>query len=162
MARTGTDRPSDGPGSAADLEQGGPPSSQPDAAAAGRGGRETTEILRTLVEDTQHLFEKHVELARQEMVEAVEARILAALAGATAAVAGLFALGFLAAAAAHALDLVMPSWASRLVVAGAFLVVVAIGAAIGRQRMKRPPFAPEATKKALKEDAEWAKARLKR
>jgi uncharacterized membrane protein YqjE len=144
------------------IETRGPGGVRPDAAAGGRAGRETQEIVRSILDDTQSLFEKHVELARQELVEAVEARIQALMAGALAGVAALFALGFLASAGAHALDLVMPAWGSRLVVAAVFLLVVAVGALVGRQRMSHPPFAPEATKDALKEDAEWARARLRR
>lgn len=124
--------------------------------------REPTEIVRSIVDETQMLFQKHLELAQQELVEAVEARIKGALAGAVAGVVSLFALGFLASAAAFALDNVMPPWGSRLIVGGAFLLLAAVGGLVAARKMSHPPMAPEETKRMLKEDAEWARAQLRR
>ncbi len=124
--------------------------------------REPAEIVRSIVDETQALFQKHLELARQEIVEAVDARIKGAIAGAAAGLFGLFALGFLASAAAFALDNVMPPWGSRLVVGGVFLLLTAIGGLVGSRKMSQPPMAPERTKKMLKEDAEWARTQIRR
>lgn len=132
------------------------------AATAAEAEREPLEIVRSLISDLQLLFQKHVELARQELLEALEARIKALAAGAVAGVMALFALGFLAAAVAFALDLMMPAWASRLIVAGGFLLITALAALFGRRRLSQPPMAPEATMQALKEDTEWARDRLGR
>jgi putative superfamily III holin-X len=124
--------------------------------------RSTVELLRSIATDSGTLVRKEMELARHEIVEAVSARIKAALAAATAGVLALMALGFFALAAATALDNVMRPWASRLVVGGAF-AVLAIGAlAFGALRAKRPPLAPEETKRTVKEDVEWARTQLKR
>jgi uncharacterized membrane protein YqjE len=122
----------------------------------------TLELLRSIATDSATLVRKEMELGRLEIVEAVSARIKAALAAAMAGVLALMALGFFGLTAAAALDNVMRPWASRLVVAGAF-TVVAIGAlAFGALRAKRPPLAPEETKRTVKEDVEWAKTQLKR
>jgi hypothetical protein len=81
---------------------------------------------------------------------------------AIAGVLGLFVIGFLGLAAAHALDLVMEPWASRLIVAGGLLLVAAIAGLVGLRVMKKRSIAPEETKRTVKEDVEWARAQLKR
>jgi hypothetical protein len=53
-------------------------------------------------------------------------------------------------------------WAARLIVAGGFLLLAGLAAAIGLLRAKRPPMKPELTVETVKEDIEWAKAQLKR
>ena len=56
----------------------------------------------------------------------------------------------------------MAAWAAFLIVAGVFLLL-ALGAVLfAKLRMKRPPMAPEETKRTVKEDVEWAKAQLRR
>lgn len=145
------------PASAADTSAEGEPVTAPETTSV----REPADILRSLVSEIQTLMEQHLELARTEIIAAIEARAKAMAAGVVAGVAGLFALGFLASALAHGLDLVMPAWASRLVVGGLFLLVVVIAGLFGKRKMERPPMAPEETKRTLKEDAEWARTRLR-
>ncbi|MDQ4130006.1 MAG: phage holin family protein [Actinomycetota bacterium] len=124
--------------------------------------REPVEIIRSLLDEVQLLFKKHVELARQELLEALEARLKAAGAGAAAGVLGLFALGFLASALAFGLDVFLPSWVARLIVAVLFAAAAAGAALFARKRLVEPPTAPEATIEALKDDKEWARSRLSR
>jgi uncharacterized membrane protein YqjE len=124
--------------------------------------KSTVELLRSIGTDSATLVRKEMELARHEIVEAVSARIKAALAAATAGVLALMALGFFALGAAAALDNVMRPWASRLVVGGAFAVMAMAALAFGALRAKRPPLAPEETKRTVKEDVEWARTQLKR
>jgi hypothetical protein len=126
------------------------------------GDRSTLQLLRSISGDTVTLVRKEVELARQEIVEALTARAKAAAALAAAGVMGLFILGFLGLAAAAALDNVVRPWASRLIVAGGFLLLAGGVAMFGVGRMKRPPMAPKETKRTVKEDVEWARAQLKR
>jgi membrane protein len=137
----------------------------------GNGGRirptdphdlSTVQLVGRVAADVGTLIRKEVELARQEVTEGVTARLKGAAAFGGAAVMGLFMLGFLAAAGAVALALVMPMWAALLIVAGVFLLS-ALGAALfGRARMKEPPIAPEKARANIKEDVEWAKAQLRR
>lgn len=124
--------------------------------------REPVEIIRDLLNETQLLFKKHLELARHELLEALEARLKAAAAGLAAGVLGLFALGFAASALAYGLDVFMPSWLARLLVAVIFGAATAAAALFARKRLVQPPTAPEATIEALKEDKEWARNRLNR
>lgn len=125
-------------------------------------GRSLVELVRSIAEDLGALVRKEIELARRELMEAIAARAKAVAAFAVAGLMGLFAMIFLALAAASALDIVLPAWASRLIVAGAFLLLAGAGAAFGLRRLKRPSLAPEETKRTIKEDVEWARAQLKR
>jgi hypothetical protein len=124
--------------------------------------RSTVDLVRSIAGDTSTLVKKQVELAKQEVVEGIAAKVKGAAAIAVAGVLGLFVIGFLGLAAAHALDLVMEPWASRLIVAGGFLLVAAIAGLVGLRVMKKRSIAPEETKRTVKEDVEWARAQLKR
>lgn len=117
------------------------------------------DLVRAITTDVATLVKKEVELARIEIVEAVNARLKAAGAIAFAGVLALFVLAFLGLAAANALDQVMEAWAARLVVAGGFLLV-AVVAVMFALRLMKSPVAPE-TKRTLQEDAEWARAQTK-
>jgi len=124
--------------------------------------RSMPELLRSIATDTSTLLRKEMELGRQEIVEAVTARLKAAGSMAAVGVLALFMLVFLALAAAVALDRVVPGWASRLIVAGGFLVLAVPVALFGLRRFRSPPMAPEETKRTVKEDVAWAKRQLKR
>ena len=126
------------------------------------GRRSTVELIRTIGLDLSTLAKKEVELARQEVMEGVMARAMAAGAFVAAGVFALFVVGFLGLAAAEALDGVMRPWASRLVVAVCYLLLAGIAVLFGKQRAKKPSLTPEETKRTVKEDVEWAKRQLKR
>src|SRR5439155_5351707 len=70
----------------------------------GKDPRSTMELVKDVAADTSSLVRKEVELAKEEVLEAITARVKAAGAMAAAGVFGLFMLGFLALAAAAALD----------------------------------------------------------
>ena len=120
------------------------------------------ELVRSIATDTSTLLRKEMELGKQEIVEAVTARLKAAGSLAAVGLLFMFMLIFLALAGAAALDLVLPSWASRLIVAGGFLILALPVALFGLRRLKRPSLAPEETKRTMKEDVQWAKQQLKR
>lgn len=124
--------------------------------------RSMGELLRSIGTETSTLIRKEIELGKQEVMESVTARLKAAGAGAAAAVMGLFALAFLGLAAASALDNWLRPWASRLIVAGVYLLIAAAAGMFALQRIKKPPIAPKQTVRTVKEDVEWAKAQLKR
>jgi uncharacterized membrane protein YqjE len=124
--------------------------------------RSTGEILRSIAAETSTLIRKEIELGKQELLEALTARLIAVGAAAVAAICGLFILAFLGLAAATALDNVLRPWASRLIVAGIYLVVAGAGGLVAVTKIKRPPMAPEETVRTVKEDVEWAKTQLKR
>ena len=124
--------------------------------------RSTVDLVRSIGTDASLLVRKEIELAKQEVKEATAARVIAIIALSVAGVLGLFALGFLLAAAAAGLDEVLQPWASRIVVAAVLLIVAGGGAAMGIQRLKNPPLTPVKTKETIKEDVEWARAALRR
>jgi hypothetical protein len=123
--------------------------------------RSTLDLVRDIAAESQTLVRKEVELAKQEVLGAVMARVVAAAALGAAGIFGFFVLLFGALAAAAALDLVLPAWAAALVVAGAFLLLAGPAALLGIRRMKAP-LKPEETVRTVKEDVEWARAQLKR
>jgi uncharacterized membrane protein YqjE len=124
--------------------------------------RSMGELLRSIGTETSTLIRKEIELGKQEVMESIMARLMAAAAGIVAAVMGLFVLAFLGLAAAAALDNWVRPWASRLIVAGVYLLIAAAAGLFAMQRIKKPPIAPEQTVRTVKEDVEWAKAQLKR
>lgn len=124
--------------------------------------RSTVDLVRSIGTDASLLVRKEIELAKQEVKEAAAARVMAIIALSIAGVLGLFALGFLLAAAAAGLDEALQPWASRLIVAAVLLLVAGGGAAMGIQRLKNPPLTPVKTKETIKEDVEWARAALRR
>jgi hypothetical protein len=78
---------------------------------------------------------------------------------AVGAVLALFALGFLAAAGAAALDLVLPTWASLAIVAGVF-VVLGVGLVLAGRASLRSAGGVEQTQATVKEDVRWAKQQI--
>jgi hypothetical protein len=124
--------------------------------------RSTIELVKDIAADTSSLVRKEVELAKQELVEAITARLKAAGAMAAAGVFGLFMLGFLALATAAALDVVFPAWLAALIVACGFALIAGPAILFGLRKMKAPPLAPEETVRTVKEDVEWARAQPKR
>jgi hypothetical protein len=146
---------------------GGPMGTAGNGPAPGRGEGDprelsTVQLVGRVAGDVGTLVRKEVELARQEVTEGITARIVGAAAFAGAAVMGLFLLGFLAAAGAAALALVLPTWAALLIVAGVFFLLTLAAALFGRARLKSPSIAPERAKENIREDVEWAKAQLRR
>jgi membrane protein len=117
------------------------------------------QLVTSIAGDTATLVRKEMELARQEVVESITGLIKGVAALAVAGIFGLFALGWLASTLAVALDNVLAPWASRLIVAGIFLLFAVAAVMFGRRKPK-PPL--EQTKRTIKEDVTWAKAQLKR
>jgi inner membrane protein YhjD len=122
----------------------------------------TVRLVGQVAGDVGTLVKKEVELARQEITEALMARVKAIAAFVVIGVIAMFIVGFLGAAGAAALAQVLPLWLSLLIVAGAFLLLAGIAAMFGITRLKKPPLKPEKTKQTIKEDMEWAKAQLRR
>src|SRR5918996_722216 len=121
----------------------------------------TGQLVGRMAGDVGLLIRKEVELARQEVTEGISAKLQGAAAFGAAAALGLFVLGFLLAAGAAALDLVMPLWAALLIMAGVVLVAAVAAAMFGRARL-RQPVSPKQAKRTMKEDVEWARAQLRR
>jgi|GEM_PF-890748 hypothetical protein len=117
-------------------------------------------VVTSAIDSTRTLVKKQVELVKIEMTEAVSVRAKGAGMMAGAAVMALYALGFVAAAGAVALALVLPAWAANLIVAAVFVAIAGALALIGRNAIKNAPTIPEQTQETLKEDARWARQQI--
>lgn len=126
------------------------------------GELSTVRLVGQVAGDVGTLVKKEVELARQEITEAVMARVKAIAAFVVIGVIALFIVGFLGAAGAAGLAQVVPLWLALLIVAGGFVLLAILAAVFGVARLKKPPLKPEKTQKTIKEDVEWAKAQLRR
>ena len=129
--------------------------------AGSPNGKGVPGLVRSIVADLAHLVNKQIELAKLELTDMVGARARAAGVFAAAGVLGLFVIGFLGLAGAAALDLVLPTWASLLIVAGVFAVLGVMALLVGKRSL-RSPAKPELTQQQLKEDVTWAREQLKR
>jgi hypothetical protein len=107
------------------------------------------------------LVRQHAELAKVESAEAASVRAQGAGMMAAAAVLALFALGFVAAAGAAGLAIVLPTWAAVLIVGAFFAVAAAVVALTGRKSIRTAPKV-ERTQQTLKEDVRWAKRQIAR
>jgi uncharacterized membrane protein YqjE len=125
------------------------------------GRRPLGAVVTSVIDGVRSLVRKEIELAKIEIAEAVSVRAKAVALMAIAGVLGLFALGFLAAGAAAALDLVLPRWAAELIVGGVFVLLMLVFLLAGRGAMKKAPT-PRKTQQTLKEDAAWAKQQIGR
>jgi membrane protein len=140
-----------------------PPEALPPAAPAStNGGRGTGPLLRSIAADISTLVSKQIELAKQEIGEMVGTRAKALSVFGTAAVLGLFVIGFLGMAGAEALDLVLPRWAAMLIMAAVFGALAAVAIVLARSWLRSSAAKPELTQESLKEDVRWAKQQLKR
>jgi uncharacterized membrane protein len=103
-----------------------------------------------------------VELARLELVEAAAPRAQGAGMFAAAGVVALYAVGFLAAAGAAGLAIVLPVWAAILIVAALLGAVAGVLAMTAKRSMQAAPTPGERTRETVREDARWAKRQIER
>jgi membrane protein implicated in regulation of membrane protease activity len=112
--------------------------------------------------DASHLAAKQVELAKLELSEMLGTRARAVGVIASAGVLGVFVLAFVGLAGAAALDIVLPRWASLLIVAAVFAILAIVAVSLGRRWLRSAEAKPELTQQQLKEDVSWAKRQLRR
>ena len=132
------------------------------ATGVGAERRPFGQIMASVVGGFGTLARKHVELAKIEAAEAVSVRGKGAGMMAGAAVVAMYAVGFLFAAGAAALALVVPVWAAILIVAVLMFLVAWILVMLGRRTIKSAPAPGERTQETLKENLAWAKQQIKR
>jgi hypothetical protein len=124
--------------------------------------RSLPELLRMLSNETTQLVKQELELAKAEVAQkGKQAGIGAGFLGG-AGVAGLLALGALTACLILLLDLVMPAWLAALIMAVVWGIVAAVLGLRGRDKVSQAaPPVPEQTVETLKEDAQWARTRMR-
>jgi len=124
------------------------------------GERPLGQIVASVVDGIKTLARQRAELARIDVSEAAEVR---AKGGGTLAAAGLvalYAIGFIAAAGAAALAIVLPVWLAILIVGATLFLVAAVLAAVGRRVMRTASKPGQRTIDTLREDVRWAKQRI--
>ncbi len=119
-------------------------------------------LVASIVGGFRTLATKHVELAKIEAGEAASVRGKGAGMMAGAAVVVMYAVGFIAAAGAAALALVLPVWAAILIVALVLFAVAGMLVMLGRRTIRSAPTPGERTRSTLKEDSLWAKQQIAR
>ena len=118
------------------------------------------DVLSDLFRDGSELIREEIELAKAEMRENVS-RLMKdgvgiAIGGAMALV-GLFAL---VAAAILVLGLVMPYWASALIVGGLFMIIGLIMVMANVRAMRNTGIAPTKTMETIREDARMVREKF--
>lgn len=133
-----------------------------ESAASGLGAerRPFGAVVASAVEGFRALARQHIELAKLEVTEAASVRAQGVGMIAAAAVVVMYAIGFVAAAGAAALALLLPAWAAILIVAVLLAVVAWVLVLVARRSFKTAPPAGELTRESLKEDARWAKRQI--
>jgi apolipoprotein N-acyltransferase len=105
---------------------------------------------KEVAEHASALARLELELAGLELKQKAGALGAGAVLAVSAALVGLYALGFLLATAAAALATVLDTWLALLIVGGALLIVAAIlgVVAIGRIKRGTPPVPEQAIREA--------------
>jgi hypothetical protein len=125
--------------------------------------RSIPELVKEITAQSAALARKEIELAEAEMmIKGKRAGLGAGMLGG-AGLLGLFGLGALTAAAILGLALVLPGWASALIVAGVYLGLAGIVALTGGVELRRAkPLPPTETAESVKDDVEWIRAHAER
>jgi uncharacterized membrane protein YqjE len=123
--------------------------------------RSFSEILQDILRNLQSIVRSEVRLAKAEVREEITKAKPAILLLAVAAVSGSFGALFLLLTIMFALALVLPAWASALIVAAVLCTVAALTLNAGQKQMGRVHPIPDKTITSMKETAEWARQQTK-
>ena len=129
---------------------------------AGADRRPLGTVVASAVDGLRTLARAHVDLAKIEVGEAASVRAKGAGMFGAAGVAAMYAVGFVAAAGAAALALVLPVWAAILIVGALLLLIAGALVVIARRALRTAPPPAERTRETLKEDARWARRQIAR
>ncbi|MEX1177258.1 MAG: phage holin family protein [Nitriliruptor sp.] len=124
---------------------------------SGADPRDTPEVVRSLVDNTQLLVKKEIELAKLEIKEIVTARVMAVAFLAIAGVLGLYLGAFALVTIAKALELVVAEWLAWLIVTGIVLLMVVVLLLLAKRKLQKPSNSPDTTKADVQETIELAK-----
>ncbi len=127
----------------------------------GDGQKSAGQLVKEVTEDLSTLVRKEIELAKQELGEAVGAKVKGGVLVAIAAFLGFFALIFAVLAIRDALLGTFAAWIADLVTAAILVVVGALGVLLAKRKLSTP-ISAEMTKQTIKEDVQWAKTLGKR
>ena len=123
--------------------------------------RSIKEIVQALQPQLQELVNKQVELAKAELVPVGQRAGIATGLLAAGAVFMLVFLIFLSLAGVYALSLVLPLWASALIVSGILLLIGGILAGSGANILRKLDPKPHGTIATLQQNIDWFKGQLR-
>jgi tetrahydromethanopterin S-methyltransferase subunit C len=126
--------------------------------------RETTpNSLEQLASDMSTLVRQELEFAKNELAEKARSAGVGAGMLSASAITGFITLACLSALLIIALSLLIPAWASALIVTAVWASVTAALVVLGKRKVQEAvPFVPEKTIENLKEDVAWAQSSAKR
>lgn len=123
--------------------------------------RSFAEVLQDITANVQDIVRLEVRLARTEVREEVGKAASAGTMLGVGAACGLFGVLFTLLAAVYGLALVLPLWASALIVGGVLVVTAAVTARIGLARWRSVDPVPDKTIRNVKEQIAWSKQQLR-
>jgi uncharacterized membrane protein YqjE len=124
----------------------------PHAPGADASELSTPQLLTRLSEQTSALVRAEMRLAQAEIRESAKHAGLGAGLFGGAGVFAWFGFGALVAAAILALDLVLPTWAAALIVAGALFGVAGVAALAGKKQVSEVAPPVQESAESLKHD----------
>jgi uncharacterized membrane protein YqjE len=130
-------------------------------ALVGPEERPFSEIVFDIVGHAQEIVRSEVRLAKVEIKQEATEAARASTMLVAGAVLGVIALGFLLWTAVYALALVIPLWASALIVAVVLAIVAGTLASAGWAKIRQVNPQPEKAKQEVEEDAQWLKQQTK-
>ncbi|MEJ7609138.1 MAG: phage holin family protein [Bryobacteraceae bacterium] len=128
-------------------------------AYSSRAERSTSDLVRDIIGNVQEMVRSEVRLAKAELREEVGKTVSGAKMLGIAAVAGIFALGFVLVALTLLLALVMPSWAATMIMGTVLAITAGVAFGKGQGQLKLPK--PEKTIENVKENVQWMKDQTK-
>lgn len=115
-------------------------------------------LVNDLTTQVPELIRSELRLAQAEMAQKGKQAGLGAGMFSVAGLLALYGVAALLAAAVAALSLVLPVWASALIVAGVLFAVAAVAALMGKKKVSAAtPAKPERAMEGLKDDIETVK-----
>ena len=123
--------------------------------------RSIKEIIDALRPQLQELVDKQLELARTELAPVGRQAGIAAGLLMTGAVFMLVFLIFLSLTGVYALNLLLPLWASALIVSGILLLIGGIMAGMGASMLRRLDPKPHRTIRPLQQNVNWLKGQFR-
>lgn len=118
--------------------------------------RSTSEVIASLVTNTQGLVRTEIELAKLEVQKIVKEKAIGIGLALGGALFLLYVLAFSGITAANAFMLIVPDWLAWLIVTGIYLLIAAIMLFVALRLFKRPSK-PETTQAELERTRDWAK-----
>lgn len=125
------------------------------------GGLSLGHLFSTLMTDISLLFRKEIELARAEISQKASDLGSGAIYMVVGGLLAWAAFMVLLAAAVLALMLVLPGWASALIVGGVVLIIGLAFLAGGYGKFRTTHLKPERTVRTLRDDAAFARQQLR-